>query len=148
MSCCWHYLPPAPQRTLILLHSEFEKFKQPKLPATEKHSLLIVCTEKSPSFYFIFLFLFLHSGWFLLSSSAHKNHRSLAQVLSEWIHLTVASSCLTLWYHMDSRSAKEDYKPPPFSRRTVCDNAEDALYPVHPVQFPHWLPQKVCTNVM
>lgn len=89
--------------------------------------------SKSPSFYYIFLFLFSHSGWFLLSSSLHQNHSSLAQVLSERIHLRDTTSCLTLWYLIDSRSAKENYKPSPFSHHTVCDNAEKALYPVYPV---------------
>nr|XP_020490862.1 MAM and LDL-receptor class A domain-containing protein 1-like isoform X1 [Labrus bergylta] len=41
-------------------------------------------------------------GQFLLSSSLHQNHRSLAQVLSEWIHLRDTPSCLTLWYQMNS----------------------------------------------
>ncbi|XP_041849179.1 MAM and LDL-receptor class A domain-containing protein 2 [Melanotaenia boesemani] len=41
-------------------------------------------------------------GWFLLSSSLHLNHPSVAQVVSEWIHLKDVSSCLTLWYHMDN----------------------------------------------
>ncbi|KAG7228996.1 hypothetical protein INR49_013229 [Caranx melampygus] len=41
-------------------------------------------------------------GWFLLSSSLHLNHRSLAQVVSEWIQLKNTTSCLTLWYYMDS----------------------------------------------
>ncbi|XP_074507832.1 MAM and LDL-receptor class A domain-containing protein 1 [Sebastes fasciatus] len=41
-------------------------------------------------------------GWFLLSSSLHQNHSSVAQVLSEWIQLRDTTSCLTLWYHMDS----------------------------------------------
>nr|XP_046265191.1 MAM and LDL-receptor class A domain-containing protein 1 isoform X2 [Scatophagus argus] len=41
-------------------------------------------------------------GWFLLSSSVHQNHSSLAQVLSEWIPMKDSTSCLTLWYLMDS----------------------------------------------
>ncbi|KAM3603666.1 uncharacterized protein V6R79_000320 [Siganus canaliculatus] len=41
-------------------------------------------------------------GQFLLSSSLHQSHSSVAQVLSEWIHLRSATSCLTLWYQMDS----------------------------------------------
>ncbi|XP_071348966.1 MAM and LDL-receptor class A domain-containing protein 2 isoform X2 [Trachinotus anak] len=41
-------------------------------------------------------------GWFLLSSSLHLNHSSVAQVVSEWIHLKDNTSCLTLWYYMDS----------------------------------------------
>ncbi|KAI3374795.1 hypothetical protein L3Q82_021349, partial [Scortum barcoo] len=44
-------------------------------------------------------------GSFLLSSSVHQNHRSVAQVLSEWIHPTDATSCLTFWYLMDSSSS-------------------------------------------
>ncbi|XP_070701014.1 MAM and LDL-receptor class A domain-containing protein 1 [Pempheris klunzingeri] len=40
-------------------------------------------------------------GWFLLSSSLHQNSSSLAQVLSQWIHLRDTISCLTLWYLMD-----------------------------------------------
>lgn len=30
-------------------------------------------------------------------------------------------------------SKKEKPKSPPFSHPTICDNAEDALYPVYPV---------------
>ncbi|XP_038573588.1 MAM and LDL-receptor class A domain-containing protein 1 [Micropterus salmoides] len=41
-------------------------------------------------------------GWFLLSSSLHQNHSSLAQVLSEWIQPRNTTSCLTLWYRMNS----------------------------------------------
>ncbi|XP_039670520.1 MAM and LDL-receptor class A domain-containing protein 1 [Perca fluviatilis] len=41
-------------------------------------------------------------GWFLVSSSLHQNSSSVAQVLSEWIQLRDTTSCLTLWYHMDS----------------------------------------------
>ncbi|XP_034743360.1 MAM and LDL-receptor class A domain-containing protein 1 [Etheostoma cragini] len=41
-------------------------------------------------------------GWFLVSSSLHQNRSSVAQVLSEWIQLRDTTSCLTLWYHMDS----------------------------------------------
>ncbi|XP_044077011.1 MAM and LDL-receptor class A domain-containing protein 1 isoform X2 [Siniperca chuatsi] len=41
-------------------------------------------------------------GCFLLSSSLHQNHSSLAQVLSEWIQPRDTTSCLTLWYHMKS----------------------------------------------
>uniref|UniRef100_A0A3Q3EFD0 MAM and LDL-receptor class A domain-containing protein 2-like n=2 Tax=Kryptolebias marmoratus TaxID=37003 RepID=A0A3Q3EFD0_KRYMA len=41
-------------------------------------------------------------GWFLLSSAQNQNHPIIAQVLSEWIQLKHASSCLTLWYHMDN----------------------------------------------
>jgi len=51
------------------------------------------------------LVFFLHLGWFLLSSSLHQNHRSVAQVVSEWIQLKDTSSCLTLWHHMDNRLA-------------------------------------------
>lgn len=54
--------------------------------------------------------LYLLLGWFLLSLSQHQTNRSLAQVVSEWIRLKDTTSCLTLWYHMDSRSAKKDYK--------------------------------------
>ncbi|KAM9349890.1 apical endosomal glycoprotein [Symphorus nematophorus] len=35
-------------------------------------------------------------GRFLLSSSLHQNHNSVAQVLSEWIHPRDTTSCLTL----------------------------------------------------
>nr|XP_033506790.1 MAM and LDL-receptor class A domain-containing protein 1 [Epinephelus lanceolatus] len=41
-------------------------------------------------------------GRFLLSSSLHRSHSSVAQVLSEWIQLRDTTSCLTFWYHMDS----------------------------------------------
>ncbi|XP_072220292.1 MAM and LDL-receptor class A domain-containing protein 1 [Leuresthes tenuis] len=44
-------------------------------------------------------------GWFLLSSSLHQNHRSVAQVVSEWIQLKDTSSCLTLWHHMDNSAS-------------------------------------------
>ncbi|XP_055359914.1 MAM and LDL-receptor class A domain-containing protein 2 isoform X2 [Betta splendens] len=41
-------------------------------------------------------------GLFLLSSALHQTHSSLTQVVSEWIQLKDTTSCLTLWYHMDS----------------------------------------------
>ncbi|KAF7222228.1 MAM and LDL-receptor class A domain-containing protein 1-like [Nothobranchius furzeri] len=60
-------------------------------------------------------------GWFLLSSAQHQSQPSVAQVVSEWIHLRDASSCLTFWYHMhnsDSGTLKV------FSR---TDSSEEAL---------------------
>ncbi|XP_028283475.1 MAM and LDL-receptor class A domain-containing protein 2 [Parambassis ranga] len=41
-------------------------------------------------------------GWFLLSSSLHQNHSSVAQTVSEWIQVEVTTSCLTLWYYMNN----------------------------------------------
>lgn len=41
-------------------------------------------------------------GWFLLSLPQHQTNRGLAQVVSEWIQPKNTTSCLTLWYHMDS----------------------------------------------
>ncbi|AWP03839.1 putative apical endosomal glycoprotein-like [Scophthalmus maximus] len=40
-------------------------------------------------------------GWFLLSSSLHLNHSSVAQVVSEWIQLKDTTFCFTLWYYLD-----------------------------------------------
>lgn len=47
----------------------------------------------------------LNPGWFLLSSSQHRNQNSVAQVLSEWIQPR-ETVCFSLWYHMKSRSEK------------------------------------------
>ncbi|XP_034558606.1 MAM and LDL-receptor class A domain-containing protein 2 [Notolabrus celidotus] len=41
-------------------------------------------------------------GRFLLSSALHQKHSSVAQAMSEWIHLRDTTSCLTLWYRLNS----------------------------------------------
>ncbi|XP_062284207.1 MAM and LDL-receptor class A domain-containing protein 1 [Scomber scombrus] len=41
-------------------------------------------------------------GRFLLSLPPRKTNGSRAQVVSEWIQVKDTTSCLTLWYHMDS----------------------------------------------
>lgn len=56
------------------------------------------------------MFLFcLNPGWFLLSSSEHLGHSSVAQVFSEWMH-PKEMVCFSLWYNMDSRSEKRGGK--------------------------------------
>ncbi|CAJ1072730.1 MAM and LDL-receptor class A domain-containing protein 2 [Xyrichtys novacula] len=40
-------------------------------------------------------------GQFMLSSALHQTRRSVAQAVSEWIHLRDPTSCLMLWYQMN-----------------------------------------------
>lgn len=65
-----------------------------------------ICNMNECVFAFLWVFFFFFQpGWFLLSSSQHLNHSSVAHVLSEWIHLR-ETVCFSLWYHMNSRSEK------------------------------------------
>ncbi|KAM9845004.1 MAM and LDL-receptor class A domain-containing protein 1 [Aulostomus maculatus] len=43
-------------------------------------------------------------GWFFLSSSENQIQSSLAQVASEWIQPKNTTTCLTMWYQMESKS--------------------------------------------
>lgn len=60
-------------------------------------------------FLICFLLFCLNPGRFLLSSSEHRGHSSVAQVFSEWIN-PKEMVCFSLWYHMDNRSEKRGGK--------------------------------------
>lgn len=93
-------------------------------------------------FLIVNVFLLL-AGQFLLSLS--RQHGSVAQVVSEWVQ-EKETSCFTLWYHMETRSAQKQQKTAESSLfccglHDATVQKKDALHPVVP--FPHGLPPEV-----